>query len=470
MVKFSLSDKNNVVLCACSIFYLIYVGLLTNLAPWAQDDYCLTLKGWDWHNGRYAGLLDLFYSIKNSYYFFNARVGQYLAGVIGYFGLKSFLVVNPFVHLCMAYSVFVLVIGRLPGLARTDALLLLISLFSTYLLVARPAQTVFWMAGALNYSWSFLILLLFLVPYRLVAEGSNIFPRKALGALVMLLMGLLAGATNEGTISVIIVFLGAGLLYYRSRQKLPVWTYLGFAALIAGFIYLMTAPAITVRLHTFPGYEAYARLTLLDKLSPGRIFRYMGDVLYTLAPLFVVIGLALAGLGTSFKSATDQPEGKAAIVFLLVGVAMVGILLLTPVSEAINTKVFSRALYGASIAMICGLLSMIKLLIRIRQRAACLLASIVVPMALVFSIILIKPYATAYALERQDFSLLAEAREKHVQGAVKVPTYWHSGWLDYAYSPTIMLAEDPAYWFNQCFVKSLGFPNGVSGVGSGSVW
>ena len=135
-------------------------------------------------------------------------------------------------------------------LARWDgernALLLLTVFGCLWILQPDFGQTFLWLTGAVNYLWCGVFCLLWLLPwaryYRLArAPGKG-------GQLALALGSLLVGAYSENsTVALVAMALCFLLLHLLERREAPPgWMLLSLAAMLAGFFFMMLAPAESV--------------------------------------------------------------------------------------------------------------------------------------------------------------------------------------------------------------------------------
>ena len=137
-----------------------------------------------------------------------------------------------------------------------------------------------------NYLYPLLVQLTWLIPYRFALARS--LARPVWLALAITPLGVLAGLGNEHT--------GLGLaagaaactyVMWRRDRRVPWWAVLGIAALVAGYIALLTAPGQLVR------YGALAtQHTALERIAERGILgnlRLVGSLLGWLGPMLVII-------------------------------------------------------------------------------------------------------------------------------------------------------------------------------------
>ena len=125
----------------------------------------------------------------------------------------------------------------------------------------RYGEVVFNIVSSANYLYTTTLVLIFLLPYRISME------REVNGswylAPLMLLLGVLAGWTNENTAAAVATGLGLYLIYCLKERKLTLWQVVGYAGFLIGFALLVLAPGNRARLDSMEdgGFD-YLRHTL----------------------------------------------------------------------------------------------------------------------------------------------------------------------------------------------------------------
>ena len=122
------------------------------------------------------------------------------------------------------------------------------------------SQVFFWIGGSLNYVWTTVYLLFFLIPYirKYYHPDDNIF-KSRFSYFGMFLIGILAGWSNENTICWIILLLC--LFLFSKRQDLDfnkeTWLYTGLAGLVTGYGLLMLSPGNANRFYLDYGQASF---------------------------------------------------------------------------------------------------------------------------------------------------------------------------------------------------------------------
>lgn len=234
---------------------LLYVALLSWWSPFTSDTYHHALTGME---HRFSLSL-VWERCVASYMSWNPRIGEYLAFAVATAGKWLFILLNPFVQVCLALMMFYLASGRrVDPRSWPDVRLFGLALLLLFTCTARPGVTIYWLSGATNYSWGAALWLGFLCLYRELLEnrenGEKGKPaKKGFGQWAgVVALGLLAGMTNENNIPGTWLLLGALFVFVRlvRKEKLPLWFYAGVAAQVAGSLCMLLAPGLSARMHS----------------------------------------------------------------------------------------------------------------------------------------------------------------------------------------------------------------------------
>lgn len=135
------------------------------------------------------------------------------------------------------------------------------------------SQVFFWVGGSLNYVWTTVFLLAFLIPY--IRKYYSFFSQEKtnadFNALSMFIGGILAGWSNENTICWVILALFFFIMYVKRRKsdlEIDRWMYTGLAGLVIGYLLLMLAPGNANRFYLDYGNASFiARANLIENFK-----------------------------------------------------------------------------------------------------------------------------------------------------------------------------------------------------------
>lgn len=189
----------------------------------------------------------------------------------------------------LAFTLFIyLIYLHSVGTREYNIRLLVIIFVSVWLLQPVFAETVLWITGSANYLWGSMIILLFLLPYRLYKDknaGINI--KNILLSIMMFLGGIIAGWTNENTAAGMIVMIIMYIIYYRySKYRIAFWVYIGLVGAVIGYCIMISAPGNFVRAEgtsISPFHIIYRLLT-----STQRFVEYLGILNLGVAILYIL--------------------------------------------------------------------------------------------------------------------------------------------------------------------------------------
>lgn len=219
------------------------VLILTALTPMVSDDFAYCFSWADWTRIRHVGQI-----IPSMAEHRNVTNGRVLVH-----GLVQLLLLLPrpiFVLLNALNAVLLcLLAGKLlvgfSGKHTTAVVLAGVLGFCCFL----PAlgENLFWLDGSLNYFWGLSVSLLFLYPFLAEYLGLE-YRHTAAGTALRLLLAFIFGTWSENA-SLVFLFLACSLflLQWKSSRRFQLVRLLWILAAIAGYLFLMSAPATAGR-------------------------------------------------------------------------------------------------------------------------------------------------------------------------------------------------------------------------------
>lgn len=197
-----------------------------------------------------------------------------------------------------------------------------------------------------NYMYPLALQLLWLVPYRFLAARS---PNKKIGSLVLAIaivpVGLLAGAGNEHTgLGLAVAALVCIVIAARRDRMVPLWSLTGLAALVAGYVFLLTAPGQQMRY----GGIAAQQTSVLDPIFERGVLgnlSALGLLLAWASPMLIVVAASVR----VERWIPSKAVRRQLLVYLGIGAIFFGTALLSP-------RLGSRLLLATStvLALILG--------------------------------------------------------------------------------------------------------------------
>ena len=208
---------------------------------------------------------------------------------------------------------------------------------------ANWKMSMFWQAGAANYLYITVFILLFVFCYlREVGEDTTVSPLPGI-VFWILPLGILAGWSNENMgPAVWLLSVAVILTTAKKKSKIPCWMLLGSISCLMGSIMVIVAPGNFVRSSQAPDRE-YGFLWRL-------FMRCYAEGKATMEYLFPTL-LVLAAVLLVGKCALKIPIGRQNIYLLLLALLSWGAMVLSPHYP-------DRASFGTMVFMICVIISM----------------------------------------------------------------------------------------------------------------
>ncbi|MCR5504000.1 MAG: DUF6056 family protein, partial [Elusimicrobiaceae bacterium] len=276
-----------------------------------------------------------------------------LVAVAGlYFGLKFklfFVLLNPFIQICIPYFLFYFVKGRKLNINNQADILPFLLICLMYLfMIPSSSTTLFWTGGAFNYSWAFLFSLLILCLFRYTYSGKLLKNTWYINA-IWLFIGLAAGMSNENTGPMMfgISFCFIALCKYK-HIKLPKYIYFIFCGIILGIALMFGLGGSYRRLHNNYIYSFFVNSDIKSKLFFSLYhFNVFLKALYFM-PIITFLTLLLIACDKKML-VIKQEKFILSVFFLLCGLVLAFVLFAAPL-------VAERAYFSAGIFCIISLM------------------------------------------------------------------------------------------------------------------
>ncbi len=283
------------------ILFVTFAGFFfvrTTLLPLSHDDYAYAFI-WDGEHGgnleamqvgspevetrqRVESLNDIVRSMESHYFTWGGRIFAHgLAQFFIWLGKPVFDVANT--------VMFVFLILTIINLANTwlkiSRKALVWIFLSFFLLAACSLTSMLWLTGACNYMWMAFFQLFFLTPY-VKALRSREAGNSALNVVLMILLGLLAGWSNEAGALATVCLTLLLIAMCKARGVFRPWMMAGLAALIVGCAFMLLAPGNFARLEFAHPNFVYTEELFYEHLTEG-FDRVVGADLIALIPMFI---------------------------------------------------------------------------------------------------------------------------------------------------------------------------------------
>ncbi len=144
------------------------------------------------------------------------------------------------------FAALLLLICRLCDRRGSNVLLLLAAFGCLWVLQPDFGQVFLWLDGSVNYLWCAALSLLWLLPWAArLTEGKS--PARAAQILYVPFSFVVGAYSENATVALVAMALAFLLLEVFEKKRRPaLWALLSLAAMLAGFFYMMLAPAESV--------------------------------------------------------------------------------------------------------------------------------------------------------------------------------------------------------------------------------
>ena len=233
--------------------------------------------------------------------------------------------------------------------------LLFISFFC-WVSIPNFGETTIWIIGSVNYLWTTVIILLFLLPFRLKYFSSDALKNSKLSFIGMFLLGILCGWTNENTaLSTILVSLLL-LIYFYKNKLLTKWMISGVTGTIIGYLFMFFAPGNFLRSgllenDSFLLYHVKIPIIVTMKIMfyQSMIWIFLFILIYLLISFCKQNNIKLASLYIEYKK-----ELNFSFVFILISILNNLIMFASPYFP-------ERAGFASTIFLIIGVMSLLRI-------------------------------------------------------------------------------------------------------------
>lgn len=231
-------QKKELILLIFSVFIIILC--FSYLSPLAADDYDYSFS---MSSGlRVSTFYELFRSMKMHRYHIN---GRYFSHLFAMFFLWMPKMIFNIVNACMASALVYVVFIYMNVLFREKSVkYTLIWCILFFCFTPTFGQVVLWLDGACNYLWSFVFILVYLLPFFCLWFNRYSRPTSVIKVFGLISEAFIAGAYSEiGSLMALFIsfcILGERLL---KKKKIPKELLLNFIFACVGFLFLFFAPA-----------------------------------------------------------------------------------------------------------------------------------------------------------------------------------------------------------------------------------
>ncbi len=322
-----------------AIFFFFFI--LCDKIPFVLDDYFslyinhkLPVFSYDFENvQRVATIHDLFLSAYNGYLTWG---GRFFCSILTQGVLIFDKSVFNFLNSLMFVFLIILLTKHIAPKQKTSLLTVMVIASVTWLCAPAAGQTLFIAAITITYLWFAVLLLLLLLPYRSAVFLGNDSGHRPLLAITLFFLGIIACNSNENTAAAMIIL---ELIFLwnirRKHNRIPLWSVLGIAGSVIGYLIMTLSPGITGRIAA----ENHQTQGLFHKL-----FIQSAYLIHIVPALLAVIFFMSWHLTCRYKK-QRHPEYKAGINYLYGALFACYIMIVSPYSP-------SRAMFGPFVFLV----------------------------------------------------------------------------------------------------------------------
>ncbi len=313
-------------LLICAVAFGVML-LLNQRTVYTADDY---MYHFFWEGARpgpttrlLSGISDIPGSLWNHYLGFNGRVVSHaLVMFFMLFDKMVFNICNSLMFLAVGW-LLLLYIEADPVKRKSWQLGVIYLAMWTFF--PHFGWSVLWVSGSCNYLWMNALILAFFLPYHRYERTGKAEGRGIWKAVLMVPLGLLAGASSEngggaiGLLAALFVF-----HWFWNKEKIPAFAYTGILSVAAGMGILLFTPSSHSRMVSEP-------FTIGVYLK--RIREVVGFSYHYILPLLVVL-LVEVFFRVRYQKRRGEPWAPGLLVpfyYCLSGAASVLVLLASPI-------------------------------------------------------------------------------------------------------------------------------------------
>ncbi|MDD5022080.1 MAG: DUF6056 family protein, partial [Endomicrobiaceae bacterium] len=305
----------------------------------------LTMDDFFYANATSGNFIDILKFYYQSYLSWGPRIGTLFTLVFLSLGKAVFPFINSLIQISLIFCMHYIVTGKKINLySRKDVFLFMI-LAILLIFNITGGQTLFWISGVANYSFTALFFLVFLIFFRALVDNKSIIVDNKFTQISIFILGFFVGMTNENIAPISLLIVLSVFIFCKFKKiQTPKWIFFALAGNFIGLCILLGAPGsykrmmtvtdfsmtdMFVKLHLQETAKEFLETSFLFKLKfiPLRIGKFI--VLSLGLPVFIII----VNIFAIFKNNISVEHRKniyLSIVFILIAFFLVSILCFAP--------------------------------------------------------------------------------------------------------------------------------------------
>lgn len=329
-----------------ALMFIIFIGTMSYWYPVTLDEYFRWKESFTW---------EIF---KDAYLSLVPRISILFGPPIFALGKWSFVLINSIIQFANCLCTFYILFMRLPNIKNLEDMpYFLTILCMSIFFVCSPSEVMFWLSGAINYSWSILFFLLMLCILRQILCQKFIFKDNWVTKICLFILCFIVGMSNECSSPVALaIAVCFGLFCNFKNIKTPRALSFMIFGLAIGCLVFFSAPAHYSKM-LVEGVSNISSVTLEEKLFFH--ISHFNDFFKAqfFLPVITLLFLIIAAIDKDNRNFKDT-DFWLSISLLISAFTMAFILFVVPQPPI-------RAYYPASITSLLSFLFLIKYFIKI---------------------------------------------------------------------------------------------------------
>lgn len=392
-------NKNIFCWCAALGLYALFIFIFSYLYPYGADEY--------FYMHRCKDFADVFTTYFYSYNHNNPRIGLILNNIVLLNGKWLFLILNPLMQLAAVFSVFILIYGKTPDMKTLKNLpsFILIAIMSVFF-VAQPDNTLFWIGGACNYSWSVLPFLWLLILLKRIYETKTVPAFSGLSAAALFFGALALGMSNENnSLAAVLILICFIFWCLKTKIKITAPIYIILLGAAAGAVILFAAPGSYKRMD-ISLISFFKQAPLLTKIIWHIPKMHDITVSMLLLPVFIPLVMFIEVLAKKTQAFKNNDFIYAALSWALAFI-LASVLCMAPIMRT------TRPFYSASVMVMISFIFLLKYFDAVYKtkliRCAAWLSAVVFALMLP---LFAQPYISLYKQDKIRARYIEKAKAK----------------------------------------------------------
>lgn len=270
MRKLKNIDNKTLEYIILGIIFLIvlFVNLLT---PLLADDFSYAMHGKN-HLSNFGEIIN--YQIWHYFNWGGRTVAHTIAQIFLLMPKVIFSIFNSLINVLEVYLIYRIARGK----KERKPILLVVTYLLLWFFLPVYGLSNIWLIGSCNYLWTTVIILFFIYQYQKDKKDNLV------NILLMFLLGIIAGWTNENTSfgSMVTVF-GLLVINKLDKKNIAKWQTSGFIGNVIGFAIMILAPGNFVRSATLVEERSFIMSII------NRFLVYTENIVTYLLPLIIIL-------------------------------------------------------------------------------------------------------------------------------------------------------------------------------------